>query len=133
VWTGFGLVIRFIDHLQIVTVCYDIVNLHTLQISRAHIKSSQSTFTRRFLVTDPNNVLCLHLYWLANVSELTPRLATISKQPPSPLNDWTHLHCRSQLVPLITSRHGPHRKHRSSLLYFNCCRGNMFVCEAVTQ
>jgi hypothetical protein len=42
-------------------------------------------------------------------------------------------HCNSQIVLFIPSRHEQHRKHCSSLLYFNCCRGNMFVCEAVTQ
>jgi hypothetical protein len=31
-------------------------NLHTLQITIAHAKSSQSAFTSRFLVTDLNNV-----------------------------------------------------------------------------
>jgi hypothetical protein len=32
-----------------------IANLHTLQITKAHAKSSQSDFTSRFVVTDLNN------------------------------------------------------------------------------
>jgi hypothetical protein len=50
---------RFIDHLYTrlgTTSTYNAVaDLHTLQISRAHAKSSQSAFTSRFLVTDLNN------------------------------------------------------------------------------
>jgi hypothetical protein len=49
----------FIDHLytQLVTTSnYNaIANLHTLQITRAHAKFSQSSFTSHFLVTDFNN------------------------------------------------------------------------------
>jgi hypothetical protein len=54
---GFGLVTQFIDYLQIVTTdnCSTIANLHTLQITRAHAKSSQSAYTSRFLVMDLNN------------------------------------------------------------------------------
>jgi hypothetical protein len=33
--------------------------------------SSQFVLTSYFLVTDPNNILCLHPYWLANVPQLT--------------------------------------------------------------
>jgi hypothetical protein len=52
--------------------------------------------TRRFLVTDPNNVLWLCPYRLANIPQQThfsnwliPRLAAISHQPPSLLvRDW---------------------------------------------
>jgi hypothetical protein len=39
----------------------------------------------------------------------------------------------SKLVPLITPRHRPHRKQRSSLLLFSLCRGNMFIYEVVPQ
>jgi hypothetical protein len=55
--TGFEWMTRFIDHLQIVATSNDgaIASLHTLQITGAHAKSSQSAFTSRFLVTDPNN------------------------------------------------------------------------------
>jgi hypothetical protein len=91
--TGFGLVIGFIDYLQIVTISNykAIANLHTLQITRTHAKSSPSVFTTRFLVTDPNSVLCLRRYWLANVSQLTSMVAAISHQPPTLLTDWTQL------------------------------------------
>jgi hypothetical protein len=39
----------------------------------------------------------------------------------------------SLTVLLITSRHGPPRKHRSSIAVSSSCHANMFVCEAVTQ
>jgi hypothetical protein len=56
---GFGLVIGFTDHLQIVTTSnYNaIANSHTQQFTTAHIKSSQFVFTSRFLATNPNNDL----------------------------------------------------------------------------
>jgi hypothetical protein len=41
--------------------------MHSFVIT-AHTKSSQSVPTRRLLVKDPNNVLCLRPYWLPNVS-----------------------------------------------------------------
>jgi hypothetical protein len=43
----------FIGLIQIVTTSNynEIVNLHNLQNTRAHTKSSQYAFTRRFLVT----------------------------------------------------------------------------------
>jgi hypothetical protein len=56
---GFGLVTQFIHYLYtelITTSNYNTVaNLHTLQIIRAHAKSSQSAFTSRFLVMDLNS------------------------------------------------------------------------------
>jgi hypothetical protein len=54
----FESVIEFIDQLQIVTTINDsaIANLHNLQITAAHVKSSPSVFTSRFLVVDCNNV-----------------------------------------------------------------------------
>jgi hypothetical protein len=55
--TGFGLVTRFTDHLQIVipSIYGAIADLHTSQPIRAHAKSSQSAFTTSFLVTDLSN------------------------------------------------------------------------------
>jgi hypothetical protein len=44
-----------------------------------------------------------------------PRLQKLSTNP-------TPLDCSSQLVLLITSRNGQHRKHRSSLAVSNPCR-----------
>jgi hypothetical protein len=54
---GFGLGIGFIDYfnIQLVTKNDAVTELNTLQITRAHAKSSQSAFTSRFLVTDINN------------------------------------------------------------------------------
>jgi hypothetical protein len=66
-------VIGFIDHLQIVTISnYSAVaNLHTVQFTTEHTKSSLFVFASRFLVKNPSSVLCLRPYWLANVSQLT--------------------------------------------------------------
>jgi hypothetical protein len=67
-----GLVIGFIYHLQMVTTSnYALANSCTLQLTTAHINPSQSVCISRFLVTDPNNILCLRPCWLANVSQLT--------------------------------------------------------------
>jgi hypothetical protein len=85
------LVIGFIDHLQILTKCNykAFANSCTCPLT-TRTKSSQFSFTYRFLVTDPDNVLCLRPYWLANVPRsshcsnyLTRRLAAISYQPPT--------------------------------------------------
>jgi hypothetical protein len=56
---GFGLVIGFIDHLQIATTSkYNAVdNSCPRLLTTAHTKSSQFVFTSRFLLTNPNNVL----------------------------------------------------------------------------
>jgi hypothetical protein len=53
---GFGLEIGFIDYLQIATTSnYNITaDLHTLQITTAQAKHSQSAFTRLFSITDLN-------------------------------------------------------------------------------
>jgi hypothetical protein len=45
--------------------------IYTLHKSLEHMLSSQSVFISRFLVTDPNNVICLRPHWLANVAQLT--------------------------------------------------------------
>jgi hypothetical protein len=54
---GFGLKIGFIDHLLIVTTSnYNTTaNPHTLQITIAQARPSQSAFIRHFLVMDLNN------------------------------------------------------------------------------
>jgi hypothetical protein len=45
-------IVHALDRSATVT---DIADLHTLQITRAHEKFSQSAFTSRFLVTDLKN------------------------------------------------------------------------------
>jgi hypothetical protein len=86
---GFGLVIGFIEGLQIgSTSNYSaIANSHNLQFTTAHTNSSQFVFTSRFAATDPNSVLCLRPHWLANISQVTTRLAAISHPPPTLLID----------------------------------------------
>jgi hypothetical protein len=91
-------VTRFIGYLytQHVTTSNDdaIAKPHTLQITEAHAKSSQFTFTSRFLVTDLNkgdssaSVLRAFLsgeYPASELNYLGPRLAAISHQPASVL------------------------------------------------
>jgi hypothetical protein len=60
-------------HTKLVTTSnYNaIAHLHTLQITTAHAKASQSVFTSRFLVTDPNNILCWCQYRPTNIPQLT--------------------------------------------------------------
>jgi hypothetical protein len=64
----FGLVIGFIEHLQMMTTSnYNaLANSCTRVLTAARTKSSHYAFTSRFLVTDPNNIL--YLLWLTNVS-----------------------------------------------------------------
>jgi hypothetical protein len=95
-------------------------------LATAHTKYSQAVFTIRFLVTDPNNVLCLRPYWLVNVSQTTLRLSAISHQHPAHLIDSNSTNCSSQLFPFITSRHGPHRKYLSY-----CCRWTVAVWKCL--
>jgi hypothetical protein len=56
---GFGLVNGFIDHSHTwlrTTSTYNVItDLHTLQITRAHVKSSQSAFTSYFLLMDEDS------------------------------------------------------------------------------
>jgi hypothetical protein len=61
----------------------------------------------------------------------TTRRATVELFDPASTQDTNLL--ISNYVPLITSRHGPRRNHHFSLLKFNYCCGNKFVCEVVTQ
>jgi hypothetical protein len=79
---GFWIRNGFNDHLQMVTTgnYNTLANTCTRLLTAAHSKSSQLVFTIRFLVTDPNNVLCLRSYWLENVSQLNPKLAVTTQQ-----------------------------------------------------
>jgi hypothetical protein len=66
-------VIGFTDHVQMVTTSnYNaLANWCTRLLTTAHNKYSKFVITSRFLVTDPNNVLCLSPYRLANIPQLT--------------------------------------------------------------
>jgi hypothetical protein len=82
---GFGLVIRFIEHLQIVTTSNyrAVANSHTLQFITAHIKSSQPAVS--------SSVLCFHAHvptgwWL--VLQLT--------------------HCSNWLTPITSTSYSFH-------------------------
>jgi hypothetical protein len=80
---GFGLVTRFIDHLQMVTRSNygAIANLHTLQITRAHAKPSQSAFIRRSLVTDLNSGDSSTSVLTPLPAANTPQLKTLESEP----------------------------------------------------
>jgi hypothetical protein len=73
------MVIGFIEHLLIVSTSnYSaLASPHTLQFITARKKYFQFVFTSRFLITDPNNVLCLRTYLLANVPQLTKLKVTL--------------------------------------------------------
>jgi hypothetical protein len=68
--TRFGLVIGFTAYFQMVTTSnYNVLaNSYTRLLTTAHTKFSQFVFTSRFLLTDPNNGVCLRLTLLANIS-----------------------------------------------------------------
>jgi hypothetical protein len=94
-------------------------NLHTLQITTVHAKSSQSAVTIRFLVT---------VLKTGGNSASVPNCTDQDFSSQTPLQIWrTPKH-----ASVITSRHGLRRKYRS-LLYSNRFGGNLFVCEGVTQ
>jgi hypothetical protein len=50
-----GFTVHLYTRLRTTSTYDTVADLHTLQITRAHAKSSQSAFTTRFLVMDPNN------------------------------------------------------------------------------
>jgi hypothetical protein len=88
---GFGLVIGFTEHLQIITTSnYSaFVNSHTLQFTTERIKSSQSAVSslavtwQRLQTPQLSQLHCSCPYWLVTVSQPTPRLAAISHQLPT--------------------------------------------------
>jgi hypothetical protein len=75
-WAVFGLGIGFAEYLytQLVTA-RNYSSLHWFTDSKDHFNCSTYkvfyVFTSRFLVTDPNNVLCLRRYRLVNIPQLT--------------------------------------------------------------
>jgi hypothetical protein len=112
----------FIGHLYtplVTTTNYNaLVNLHTLQITRAHVMSSQFAFSSRFLATNLNN-------GDSSASVLTSLLS--GEYPTTEQNS---------LCPLfVTSQHGPCRNTPFTLLQLNCCiimtllpsNGNVFT------
>jgi hypothetical protein len=115
---GFGLVNGFIDHLCVplgtTSTHSAIADLHTLQIARAHAKSSQSALTSCFLVTDLNNgdssasVLTLLPAGYHSTAELSTELI-------------------APTVVVVTSRHRPQRTQ----FFYRCmhirCHGNVFT------
>jgi hypothetical protein len=48
-----------------------LIGLHTLKITATAAHIVFYGFTNRFLITDPNNILCLRPYQLANIPQLT--------------------------------------------------------------
>jgi hypothetical protein len=122
---GFGLEIGFIDHFNtrlVTTLNYStFTDLHTLRITREHTKSfpACNVFTSHFPVRASNS-------GDSSASTLTPfpaghRLPTKSQlnysiiSSQSPLQNSTDL--TAPIVPVITSKHGTHRK---------CC--TLFLC-----
>jgi hypothetical protein len=123
------LLIGFIDHLQIATTSnYSaIADSHTLQFTTARTKSSQSAVSSSVVwQRHPMTDLPLTLGSRTITVPQLPASNSNSSQRPncsSPLIDCTPtnslhsivLNCTELTVLLVTSRHGPHRKHKSSI------------------
>jgi hypothetical protein len=113
----------FIEHLQIVTTSNysPIANSHTIQLTTTHTKSSQF-FYSRFLVTDPNSVLCLCPYWLLDVSQLT------KFRVPELLYDWRFIANQFVLAP------SPLRLTSSNLFFqLNICGHSPYATSSLTR
>jgi hypothetical protein len=115
-------VTQFIKHLntQLITTSnyIAIINLHILQITRAHAKSLQSALTNRSLVMDLNN---------------GDSLASVLMSLPSGYysSAWfVHSHC---IASVWTVWKTPFSKFFSIVACGFCCHGNRYVCEGVTQ
>jgi hypothetical protein len=76
-------VIEFVDHLQIATLSNyrALASSCTRLLTTAQSKCSQFVLASRCLITDPNNVLCLRPYWLANISQLTKLSLSLILRP----------------------------------------------------
>jgi hypothetical protein len=125
---GFGLEIGFIGHFStrlVTTLNYRaIADLHTLKITTAHAFFSVCcVFTIRSLVTATNSGDS----WATALTSLLS-----GEYPTNLLSPHFQRSLITPVVLLMTSWHGPRRKHRS-LLYSNRFHGNMCVCEGVTQ
>jgi hypothetical protein len=119
---GFGLDIRFTDHLNtrlVTTLNYSLIaDLHTLQITTAHAKSFPAcrVFTISFLLTDSNNG-----YSSASVLKSSlnggslPTASSCSSCPPYNPKARTTV---KKPFPAV-----------SLLLHVACWRGNLFVCD----
>jgi hypothetical protein len=100
---------EFIDHLYTrlgTTSTYNaIADLITLQITTAHAKPFAAcfAFTSRFLAT------------VSNSGDSSASPTQIPSSQPPVQNSATLI---APTVLVITSRHGPHRKHRSSVVAF---------------
>jgi hypothetical protein len=124
---GFGLVIGFIAHLYTTRYYISQITIGRNRPSRPTVSSLVVAWWRirklsfasvlMFLPADS----CLTTWLIAptvdSQSQSQRYFIRLPRLPP----------------PAYTSRHGPHRKHRSCVAVSNCCRENLIVCEAVTQ
>jgi hypothetical protein len=119
---GFGLEIGFIGHFNtrlVTALNYSAIDdLHTLEITTAHaVFSVCCVFSSCSLVTASNSG-----YSSASALSTTPTKSSLHRLPYKfPRYHWL----TSKFVSVITSRHGPRRKHHS-LSYSNRFRGNVF-------
>jgi hypothetical protein len=104
---------------------------------------SQFVSSSCFMVTDNNNVLCSRPSRLANVSQLTLRLASTSHEPPILLIDWSQLTAASQsqsyfttgcLLPISSSWPSWHQSHDQRLFsQLNSCDNSHYVTSALKK
>jgi hypothetical protein len=132
-WTEFGLVIGFTEHLQnITTNNYDsLTELHTpkITVTTAHLKSSHSSLTVvRQRLPKANVPLPLRSRSVAGLSyqllttahnDWTATVLSLTHSLTNQLLNWLNWLTEPLTnVLLITSRHGPHSKHHSSVAVY---------------